>query len=175
MNAVADCCSDESSDAIDRHCAHHLSATQKAALSWHLRCASRRSYFAGELRFAAALREGEALRDELPSREVPSRSAAIRAPGALDLHRHRSHRVHRRCASVANRLISVPISDTMISWLIPGMVVNRSTASRKQAIDLPIKLGDADFKRVDLLHMQLEQETMVAFDPSTQSLAQRCR
>ena len=42
-------------------------------------------------------------------------------------------------------------------------------------VDLPIKLGDAGFKRVDLLHMQLEQETMVAFDPSTQSFAQRCR
>jgi len=49
------------------------------------------------------------------------------------------------------------------------------TKAGEPCIDLPIKLGNAGLKRVDLFHMQLKQETMVAFDASTQSFAQRCR
>jgi hypothetical protein len=36
------------------------------------------------------------------------------------------------------------------------------TKAGQPCIDLPIKLGEASLKRVDLLHMQLKQETMEA-------------
>ena len=49
------------------------------------------------------------------------------------------------------------------------------TKAGEPGIDLPIKLGYSGVKGINLLHMQLEQEAMVAFDPSTQSFAQRCR
>src|SRR5262249_48372285 len=58
-----------------------------------------------------------------------------RLPALSSLRGHRPAQ-ERRCAAVANRPMSVPISDRMtwaLSSLTPGIVLNCLTASRKQA------------------------------------------
>ena len=86
----------------------------------------------------------------------------------------------RRCAAVANRLMSVPISDRMtwaLSWLTPGMVLSCLTSITKggePGIDLPIDRGDAGIERVDLLQMEIEQKAMVSLDAPAQGFAQPC-
>jgi hypothetical protein len=81
----------------------------------------------------------------------------------------RGERTHVR-ADLRHNDLSTELADPRDS----AQPLDGVTKAGEPGIDLPIKLSYGGIKRIDLLHMQLEQEAMVAFDPSTQSFAQRC-
>src|SRR5215472_668782 len=96
-----------------------------------------------------------------------------RLPALSSLRGHRPAQ-ERRCAALANRPMSVPISDRM-TWALSSLTPWDSTQlfdsvakAGKPSIGLPVDLGNGGIERVDLLQMQSKQKTMVTFNASMQ-------
>ena len=70
-------------------------------------------------------------------------------------------RIHGKPAHIGADLRRNDLSAQLADSRDCAQPLDGVTKAGKLCIDLPIKLGDANLKRVDLLHMQLKQEPMV--------------